>query len=226
MALMLSSGLNLPSGGSSSGSSGWGGFWDALGTVGSATLGYLANKDALKTQRDIAKQASGGGGSDMLLSYLLATGGVARPTAAPIQFAQQPMGTLSPLQLGGGPTVAAPYVNPTAWNVQGQAGSGLPQPSPQTGVMLQPSPFAGYGYGGRGGGIINAPQVFNTTNAGYRAKSFFAVANPNTGNLTWFRSAGKPILFSGDLRACKRVNKVASRARRASPRKTVARRKR
>lgn len=72
------------------------------------------------------------------------------------------------------------------------------------------------------GGIISAPQVFAPTAAGYRAKRFFATANPQTGTLSWFRNVGRPILFSGDLTACKRVNKVAARARRASPRRRAA----
>lgn len=38
--------------------------------------------------------------------------------------------------------------------------------------------------------------------------------NPSTGAPTWFKPAGRPVLFSGDLTACKRVNKLARRAKR------------
>lgn len=39
--------------------------------------------------------------------------------------------------------------------------------------------------------------------------------NPVTGSLTWFKPAGKPILWSGDLAATKRVARIAKRARRS-----------
>jgi hypothetical protein len=51
--------------------------------------------------------------------------------------------------------------------------------------------------------------------AGARAQPFVS-ANPVSGKLTWFKPAGKPILWSGDLTACRRVNRIASRARRVS----------
>lgn len=119
--------------------------------------------------------------------------------------------------------MAAPYVQQQSFLSPGPVTPWGPpsllQQTPGTGVMIPSG-------GSRGGGIINAPQVFSPTSAGYRAKQFFAVPHPSTGNLTWYRSAGKPILWSGDLRACKRVNKVASRARRATPRRTAAKRRR
>jgi len=62
-----------------------------------------------------------------------------------------------------------------------------------------------------GGG--GATPMFRPTMAGARAM-FFRTANPVTGQDTWFRPAGRPILWSGDLTACKRVNKVARRAKR------------
>jgi hypothetical protein len=42
----------------------------------------------------------------------------------------------------------------------------------------------------------------------------FMVCNPVSGKQTWFKPAGRPILWSSDLAACKRVGKVASKARR------------
>jgi len=60
---------------------------------------------------------------------------------------------------------------------------------------------------------------------GARMRSLVEVPTPSGGK-TWYRNVGRPILFSGDLRACKRVNKVAARARRASPRKRAATRRR
>jgi len=54
---------------------------------------------------------------------------------------------------------------------------------------------------------------------GNRPRSLIMVPNPSTGAPTFFKHAGRPILFSGDLRAAKLVNRIARRARRASPRR-------
>jgi hypothetical protein len=47
----------------------------------------------------------------------------------------------------------------------------------------------------------------------------FVQANPATGKPTWFGPLGTPILFSGDLAACKRVDRVAKRLAKARPRR-------
>lgn len=44
----------------------------------------------------------------------------------------------------------------------------------------------------------------------------FSMTNPATGKQTWFRPAGRPILWSSDLGACRRVNRIARKARRRS----------
>ncbi len=49
---------------------------------------------------------------------------------------------------------------------------------------------------------------------GLRAKTHVQT-DPVSGRAVWFKPAGTPLLWSGDLTACKRVRKVASRARRA-----------
>ena len=49
---------------------------------------------------------------------------------------------------------------------------------------------------------------------GARAKTHVK-CDPITGRAVWFKPAGRPLLWSGDLSACKRVRKIASRARRA-----------
>ena len=54
---------------------------------------------------------------------------------------------------------------------------------------------------------------------GNRPRSLIIVPNPTTGAPTFFKHAGRPILFSGDFRAAKLVHKLARRARRASPRR-------
>jgi len=70
---------------------------------------------------------------------------------------------------------------------------------------------------GGGGGAANLGQPFRATLGGARAQKFM-VANPVTGTATWFGPLGKPILFTGDFQAAKRVQRVARRAKRRSPR--------
>ena len=68
---------------------------------------------------------------------------------------------------------------------------------------------------GGGGQLARLTSPFVPTMAGARAQPFIA-SNPVTGATTWFKPAGKPILWSGDLTACRRVGKIARRARTVS----------
>lgn len=63
--------------------------------------------------------------------------------------------------------------------------------------------------GGGGGGV--SQQMFRPTMAGASAQTFMT-QNPVTGRDTWFRPAGRPILWSGDLACARRVTKIARRA--------------
>lgn len=88
-----------------------------------------------------------------------------------------------------------------------------------TNVGFAPSPaFFDFNINGQGPalGVGDCPggtPMFRQGRCGASAQ-FFRVSNPTTGQDTWFRPAGKPLLWSGDLTACKRVNKVARRAKR------------
>lgn len=65
-----------------------------------------------------------------------------------------------------------------------------------------------------GGATLSAlTSPFVPSMAGARAQAHIQ-PNPVTGKLTWFKPAGKPILWSGDLTACRRVSRIARRARR------------
>lgn len=77
------------------------------------------------------------------------------------------------------------------------------------------------------GGILDVPgidivpdgaselfEMFGRRGATTPAKEFVAV-NPTSGRAQWFRPAGRPLVWSSDLTACKRVKKLAARARRA-----------
>ncbi len=76
-------------------------------------------------------------------------------------------------------------------------------------------------FGGGGGAGVCPPggitSPFVASNAtGLRKNSAWVVCNPVNGKMEWAKFAGKPLLWSGDLAACKRVKKIAGRARRAS----------
>lgn len=58
--------------------------------------------------------------------------------------------------------------------------------------------------------------VYRVQGARLVARRLIRVTNPSTGNDTYYRNVGQPILFRGDLRVCKTVEKVARLARRVS----------
>lgn len=64
----------------------------------------------------------------------------------------------------------------------------------------------------QGGGCPTMPFT-SAAASGVRAATF-GVPHPVTGRWTWFKPAGRPLLWSGDLSACRRVRKIAGRARR------------
>lgn len=67
---------------------------------------------------------------------------------------------------------------------------------------------------GAGSGCTALQSAFATGTRRARAK-IHVRPDPQTGTPVWFRPAGRPILWSSDLSACRRVRKVAARARRA-----------
>lgn len=50
-------------------------------------------------------------------------------------------------------------------------------------------------------------------------RSLIMQLNPSTGKPTFFRHAGRPIMFSGDRALCKRIDKIARKAGRSRPRR-------
>lgn len=76
-------------------------------------------------------------------------------------------------------------------------------------------------FGGGGDDLPDLPGVppggiFRVVGPTIRARHLVRVTNPMTGRDVWYRNVGRPILFAGDLRTCKRVEKVARLARRSS----------
>ena len=76
-------------------------------------------------------------------------------------------------------------------------GGGTPVP--------QEAPMAPMDFGG---------GLFQPTQLSARPLPLIMASNPVTGRITFWKHVGRPILFSGDLATCKRVNRIARRARR------------
>jgi len=91
---------------------------------------------------------------------------------------------------------------------QGVPGNGAIPGAPQIPVGQVP--------GGVGGaGCIPGP--FRPGAARLRAQ-VFPLCRPDSGAIEWFGPKGPPVLYADDLRACKRVSRVAARANKARPR--------
>jgi hypothetical protein len=67
---------------------------------------------------------------------------------------------------------------------------------------------------GGAGMLSNLTSPWRMTGAGARAQ-VHVVANPVSGRMTWFRPSGPPILFADDLRAPRRLARVAAQAGRS-----------
>lgn len=118
---------------------------------------------------------------------------------------QPPLGMPAP-SLGPSPGRSSPPITPIGGGPM-EHFPGFP------GIM----PAAGFPFfdvvrpgGGASATLFRAPGL-----AGARPKSLVMVPNPTTGKPTFFKHAGTPILFSGDLRAARRVSRVAARARKS-----------
>lgn len=105
----------------------------------------------------------------------------------------------------------------------GEPGGGILPPLPL------PVPTGGNGMngivrtqGGLGGMVQRftteaglCPTMFRPTASTMRPASVVVIPHPETGAPTFFGNLGKPLLFSRDLSAARKVNRLARRARRA-----------
>lgn len=220
-----------------------------------AVFSYLTARESNRTAAEIAKyQARQGGGLGLdtimgLVTLGQTMGGYPGPSQPVPQLMPQPYfpGT-SALTMPSAPTTPqyyqAPYIQQqslaaptTTGGVVPALATTIPQQQAGWGDIV---PYIGeqvYSWMTNGGGatvpsggvgeLMNLPQVYTPTAQGARAKSRVITVNPVTGSLTYYKNMGKPILYSGDLAACKRVRKIAARARRASPRpRTTTKRRR
>jgi len=69
-----------------------------------------------------------------------------------------------------------------------------------------------------GNRIFTPHQNLVTGAVTVRAAREVQFMNPITGKIVTYLNAGRPLLWSGDLSACKRVNRIAARAKRSRPR--------
>ena len=100
------------------------------------------------------------------------------------------------------------------------------QPQPQQAPRQLPTDLGGMlqeqlGLGSGGLAQSGCQTVPFNANVGQRRATpvRFVQANPGTGKPTWFGPLGTPILFSGDLAACRRVERAAKRADKALKRR-------
>jgi len=89
------------------------------------------------------------------------------------------------------------------------SGGGSPFALPGGAMQLDVTP--GFAITPQGSNSLFEPFV--PTMQGHRAQRFIGI-NPTSGRQTWFGPMGQPVLWTGDFRACKRVRKVAGKARR------------
>ena len=71
---------------------------------------------------------------------------------------------------------------------------------------------------GLGSEVACAPMFTRGRSSGIRPARLVIVPHPETGEPVFFGNLGKPLLFSRDMSAARRVRKLAGRARRASKR--------
>jgi len=148
--------------------------------------------------------------ADIYTAYAGSRGG-RRARAAPVDGFDPSMAGFNVAPAGFAPGFAPAVYSPSAVPANWQSLlQNLVDPTSPAGALMLPPRGSSSPVILRPGDTVSGSLFAERTVA--RTPSFFAVEGPN-GQLRWFRSAGKPILWSGDLGACKRVNRVAARAR-------------
>ncbi len=176
-----------------------GGIGAVLGSAGSL-LGGVLNLGAstltgiTQPLLQVAGQAIGG---------LVSSGGPGATVTGPTQ--QQALQQYYVPPIGGGSVSPISYQPPNQWQ---QTGPYYPQVQQVQGGMMGQ---AGAAIQEFAAGSIASPWKTTCGGSSLAAQNHLQV-NPATGAIRWFGPKGKPILWSDDLAACKRVKRVASRA--------------
>jgi hypothetical protein len=71
----------------------------------------------------------------------------------------------------------------------------------------------------------SCPSLFRPMKQTASPERFLTAKNPVTGRTHWWEHCGQPVLFSRDLRVCRRVGKIAARASRSRGRRTYRRKR-
>ena len=172
----------------------------------------LGRRPNLARRLGVESGGTGESGRDVIFD---STGG--DPLPLPISFRILPPTSGAAARgatMAAGPATALPGGAPIQLAGFGDFGSSL------IGGLAQqflPSLFGG---GGPATGVQTAMagevQLFRPTLTSIRPNPLVMVRHPQTGAPVFFKHAGRPILFSGDLRAAKLVRRLARRARRAT----------
>ena len=177
----------------------WGGITGAVGSIGGA-IGGIAREAAPGIGQAIARGIAGGI-SQRIGGGQVTTGGgpVGRmPTGYAPPYMTQPVSAgrleMQPFPMMGGGPVGGQII----------PASFLPVPQPGTGFL---------------GTDPDVPSFFQPTKTTVRPIRLLTAVNPISGKMAFWEHAGTPVLFSRDLRVCKRVAKIAARASRGRPRK-------
>jgi len=201
---------------------GIGGF---IGKNAPAAINLWNNKINFDRQREFARSVQfdplagerGFGGGTVLAPIV-----IQQPQQATRQAPQQFQGSGSPpVQIAPSqlPFLPSPFQGP-AFTSPADAGGfqlanlSLPGGAPVVGPnVIQRGMNSLLGLGG-GAGVF-CDQVFTQGPTTVRAARTVIVQNPASGKLHWYRNMGRPVLWSGDIATCKRVDKIARKARSA-----------
>jgi hypothetical protein len=166
----------------------WAALQRALGQLGTARITGGASRVAGTLMPDLL-QFSGTGGLGSLYGTSEASFGLGDALLGLGSLAIQ---AFAPQQQ----SVLAPYGNPPGPNI-------FYSTAEQANAAITQSLAGGCGSPFVAGGSALRPSIFS-------------MANPASGKLTWFRPAGRPVLWSSDLGACRRVARIARKAKRRS----------
>ena len=177
----------------------WGGITGAVGAIGRAVGPSIGAGIAAGIAGGITERIGGG--------RVPPTGGgpIGRmPTTYTPTFVQQPISTGRqpmagfPIQNGG--PVGGQYIPAFAPLQVPQPGSGLLGTDP------------------------DVVSFFEPTKTTVRATRLLTAVNPVNGKMAFWEHCGAPVLFSRDLRVCKRVAKIAARASKGRGRRRARKR--
>lgn len=109
--------------------------------------------------------------------------------------------------------------------------SGVPLPGVGTGAALgalgmllgeEPGPLASGGILetlGLEGDVERTVTLWKRSGAGFRPNRTITAQNPSSGSLSTWVNMGRPVLYTGDIAACRRVNRISARVARVARRR-------